>query len=374
MSSQAASRRVAVIGAGIAGATCARLLAEAGHQVQVFDKSRDVGGRLATRRSSWSDNDAPARQASFDHGTPGFSARTPAFDRFVRTASQQGWLQRWSPTLSPRSHTPLDASALWVPVPDMPALCRHLLTGIDSQLNQRVDALQRQGAAWRLSSQGQTLADGFDQVVVAVPGPQADPLLLPHQPAWAQQARATPMRPCWTLMGVADLDAETPAWDLARPQQGPLACIQRVDHKPGRTAEPGFVRWVAHATASWSQQHLDAEATAVQQHLLAALDAQLGQASHWRHVQVHRWLYANALRDAASPTAHCRWHAESGLGVCSDALGGAGVEGAWLSGSALATAITADSLPTGERNNLAAKRTSGPQARDVFLVQPIGLH
>ena len=56
---------------------------------------------------------------------------------------------------------------------------------------------------------------------------------------------------------------------------------------------------------------------------------------------------------------------------------GAGVAGATcahLLASALATAITADSLPTGERNNLAAKRTSGPQARGVLLFPSIGLH
>ena len=42
---------VAVIGAGLAGAACARGLQAAGVQVTVFDKSRGVGGRLATRRA-----------------------------------------------------------------------------------------------------------------------------------------------------------------------------------------------------------------------------------------------------------------------------------------------------------------------------------
>jgi renalase len=41
---------IAVIGAGVAGLTCARKLHQAGRRVVVIDKSRGLGGRLATRR------------------------------------------------------------------------------------------------------------------------------------------------------------------------------------------------------------------------------------------------------------------------------------------------------------------------------------
>ncbi|MFG5409811.1 FAD-dependent oxidoreductase [Piscinibacter sakaiensis] len=50
--------RVAIVGAGVAGAACARALAQAGAELQVFDKSRGPGGRLATR-----DGRSPARAA-----------------------------------------------------------------------------------------------------------------------------------------------------------------------------------------------------------------------------------------------------------------------------------------------------------------------
>lgn len=41
---------IAVIGAGLAGLTCARQLRRSGHQVCVLDKSKGLGGRIATRR------------------------------------------------------------------------------------------------------------------------------------------------------------------------------------------------------------------------------------------------------------------------------------------------------------------------------------
>jgi predicted NAD/FAD-dependent oxidoreductase len=40
-------------------------------------------------------------------------------------------------------------------------------------------------------------------------------------------------------------------------------------------------------------------------------------------------------------TGLCDWDADAGLGACGDALGGAGVEGAWLSGRALAARLVA---------------------------------
>ena len=54
--------RVAVIGAGLTGLTAARRLADAGCAVVVFDKSRGLGGRLATRRTAL---------GPIDHGAPG---------------------------------------------------------------------------------------------------------------------------------------------------------------------------------------------------------------------------------------------------------------------------------------------------------------
>ncbi|MEH2425805.1 MAG: FAD-dependent oxidoreductase [Nostoc sp.] len=41
---------IAVIGAGIAGLVCAQQLSLAGYSVLVVEKSRSLGGRLATRR------------------------------------------------------------------------------------------------------------------------------------------------------------------------------------------------------------------------------------------------------------------------------------------------------------------------------------
>jgi ribosome-binding ATPase YchF (GTP1/OBG family) len=42
---------IAIIGTGIAGLSAARALRDAGHVVQLFDKSRGSGGRMSSKRS-----------------------------------------------------------------------------------------------------------------------------------------------------------------------------------------------------------------------------------------------------------------------------------------------------------------------------------
>ena len=70
MSSDRTQGSVLVVGAGMAGLSCARVLHEAGRQVTVVDKSRGLGGRMSTRRGDdW--------QA--DHGAQYFTARDADF-------------------------------------------------------------------------------------------------------------------------------------------------------------------------------------------------------------------------------------------------------------------------------------------------------
>ena len=68
--------QVAVVGAGMAGAACARHLADRGLSVSLFDKGRSVGGRLAQRRVG---------DAVFDHGAQYIGVRDPGFAAVART-------------------------------------------------------------------------------------------------------------------------------------------------------------------------------------------------------------------------------------------------------------------------------------------------
>jgi len=331
--------RVAVIGAGMAGATCARRLHEAGADVHLFEKSRGVGGRMATRRVRWLDAGRREHEVAFDHGAPGFSVHSAAFAEFIHRHVQSGDVIRWTPAMAPGSFVPLDGYESWIGTPRMPDLCRELTEGLPVTHGRTVDALFGGPGAWCVECLGETLGRDFTHVVLAMPPLQAAALLHPHRPDWAQLGRQRQMLPCWTLMGSMEAAAGLPAWDVAWPLSGPLAWVIRNDRKPGRTAVGGGADWVVHANASWSQTHLEMPEEEVQASLLSALADFLDLTPDWRFSSVHRWRYASVARLDASALQQFWFDARLGLGVCGDYLGGAGVEGAWISGDALGTRI-----------------------------------
>ena len=346
-------RRVGIVGAGVAGAACARTLVDAGCAVQVFDKSRGVGGRMATRRASWTPEAGAAQPAFFDHGVPWWTAQAPEFAAFLAEAEAAGRVQRWAPRLAGAAGAPVQAAQGWVGLPDMPALCRWMLRDIPLRTECQVSALAAAEGRWSVLCGGEPVAQDLDAVVVAIPPAQAAVLWAPHQPhqphqpKWAVHALAHPMSPCWTLMALTDEPPGDPGraevWDELVPPSPPLARVIRQDAKPGRLRTPGLAQWVAHADPGWSQQHLESDPQDVQAQLGRALEQALGTALKWRYAVVHRWRYAQVMQrqagqapGPAAADACCQWDGQAGLGACGDHLGAGGIEAAWLSGQALA--------------------------------------
>ncbi len=312
----------------MAGLACAGALHRAGFAVTLFDKSRRVGGRLATRRVDG---------FMFDHGAQYATARDPAFTAAVEAMAAAGRAAPW----------PAAGEGRWCGVPGMSAMARHMEQGGLGTLHtgRHVAFLHRNGeggdgGGWRVrhrdaadtgpglvSDAGGELAGPFDRVAVALPAPQAAGLLHPH--AFAAEADRAPMAPCWAAM-LAFNDATT-APDLLRPDAGPLRWIARESSRPGRAATPEC--WVAHATPEWSRAHLEQPAEAVLASLQAAFTQETGIKAAACFAVVHRWRYALAEAPLGTPAL---WDAAAGLGVCGDWCLGARVEAAFLSGSTLA--------------------------------------
>ncbi|WP_028311995.1 NAD(P)/FAD-dependent oxidoreductase [Derxia gummosa] len=382
---------IAIVGAGVSGAACARRLALAGHHAVLFDKARGPGGRMSTRRGSApADASLPitvdqpgATPFAFDHGAQYFTARHPDFRAVVEAGTAAGWIAPWTPriagkpragSLAGKADAPADAQdtaevpattasasaaatstdapardARHVALPGMPELARRLADGLPLHLQAQVTALQREpDGRWRLRLGETTHPEPFDVVLLAMPAEQAAALLAGHRPDWAAAARSTPMLPCWTLMAITD----APDWpfDATWPAQGPLAWLARNDSKPGRPGATGQAHWVAQARADWSARHLERDAAEIVPLLLDALRAALGPdaaALGVRHAVAHRWRYARPAEASPLTTGAPWWDAALGLGACGDFLGGARVEAAFLNGEALARSVIGSGNPGG---------------------------
>lgn len=304
--------KVAIVGAGMAGLSCAQALHREGAEVVLFDKGRGPGGRMSSRRIA-----IAAGEAVFDHGAQYFTARDPDF-----AAQVQAWAE--AEVCAPWPAVGADA---WVGTPAMNAPIRALASEAAVTWGCQVEALSAAPDGWRLhTSQGDQ--GPFDQVVLALPAEQTAPMAAPHAPEMAKAARETPSQPCWTVMA-AFAERLPVSVDTLR-DRGAVGWAARNSSKPGRA---GLETWVIQASPEWSAAHLELEADDAADRLAAAFAEAAGVSLPHALVRVaHRWRYARA--GAAGRDA--LWSPAIGLGCCGDWLIGPRVECAWLSGRRLA--------------------------------------
>lgn len=333
---------VAIIGAGLAGLSCAQDLVQAGHQVHVFDKSRGPSGRMSTRRA-----EDPAGPWQCDHGAQYFTARNAAFRAEVARWQQAGVAALWDARLASfggsswsTPETPLER---FVGTPRMTSPAAWLVQGLQqageraqTQWQTTVQRLERQADGWAITSAEHGLhAQRYSAVLLAVPAPQAMPLLQPVAAAGAAVAASARMRGSWAVMVRCPAPVPLP-WDGAFINDGPLRWVARDSSKPGRTVPPGTETWLLHASPEWSDAHIEDSADAVTVTLLAAFAALGGPATHLVQATAHRWRYADT--EPALTQGHW-WDATACVGMCGDWLNGGKVEGAWLSGQSLAQQV-----------------------------------
>lgn len=304
---------VAIVGAGMAGLTCAERLVEAGHRVVLFDKSRGVGGRMATRRI---ETDSGTRH--FDHGCQYFTASSTGFRGQVEAWAQSGLVARW----------PEVGDAAWVAVPGMNALARSIASRHDTVLHCHVRMLNRQDGRWLVMSDGRI--DGpFDAAVIAVPPEQAAPILSLHDFAMARVAASSKSKPCWSLMLALAAPLDAPASIRG---SGTVGWAARNSSKPGRG---GGECWVIQASPDWSVANLERPPEDVEHELLNAFATQVGAVPQVLASNIHRWRFAHC----AGLDRQALWNPDLKLGACGDWLVGHRVECAFISGAALAHAI-----------------------------------
>jgi renalase len=283
------SRRVLVIGAGMAGLRVASLLASAGDSVTVVDKGRRHGGRMATRRVD---------DAVFDTGVLTFAARGDAF-----RAALTGWARE--------GHAePTGEDGRWRGRPTMRALPTALSERCDAEIRlaTTVTALAVSDGRWRATlREGDTVTSrDADALVLTAPAPQ-QVALLRSAPGLASDATldllgSVRYEPSLTVLARPLADAEGSRAQPARGPDGPIARI----HQNGRTGASPVPALTLHGDLASSAAALDGDRDAAARTIVEKASEVLGitlVAVHvhaWRYAQVAQGIDRPALRDDTS--------------------------------------------------------------------------
>lgn len=323
---------VLIIGAGLSGLMAARTLIETGYTVQLVDKGRSVGGRLATRRIG---DDGLA-----DHGAQFFTVRTDTLQSYVDQWLADDLVYVWGTGWSDGSlkRTAGDGHPRYVTRGGMNKLAKHLADGLDVFVNRRISSIQLSNSLW-------TLVDGDGEVysgralVMTPPMPQSLELLNSSAIQLENNDRAELQKlqfgPC--LCGIHEIDGE-----IELPEPGALQNFDKeiywvADNHAKGISDALIV--TSHASAKFSRLHWDAPENDITTQLEAAVKPHLKQGGTITHTQLKRWRYSIPL--ITYPKEFLMAKGLPNLVFAGDAFGGRGrVEGAFMSGIAAGKALT----------------------------------
>lgn len=338
---------VAVIGAGMAGLVCAQQLAQAGYSVVVVEKSRGLGGRVATRR---------LHGTCADHGVRYLEPQGQMVEQLIQVLCERNLLQFWTDTVYELEHVrqqpkPTSQFPRYVAPAGMSAIAKFLATGLEIWLSQRVQALApTTGNNWQLILES-TNADPAvakpeeltaGAIVVAIPAPQAVMLLEPLAkiglPAvFLDNLRSVEFDPCLSVIAGYPAQHQDLAWKDVTFLDDPDVAWIGLDSSKRVVA--GHSVFVVQSSAGFAQRHLEAQDLHPVGHQLLARAAECLQplldTPDW--MQVHRWRYAFASRPWQE--AYLSAGTPLPLVCCGDWCGGNQVESAMLSGLAASEQI-----------------------------------
>ena len=356
---------VAVVGGGLAGLCAALQLAAAGRSVVVVEKSRGVGGRMATRRLGG---------AVVDHGAQFFTVRGAPFDELVIEGRRSGVVTEWcrgfarGGSLADPLTEAADGHVRWRGVRGMTDLAKKLADDLravpdprcEILCDARVVSLGPDGEGVRLvvESRSGTTALLAGAAVMTAPVPQSLELLASGglldppgggvDPAAVARLRDVSYEPCFALMLVLDRDSLVPppgAIQFVADVSNPLAWVADNLQK-GISPVPALT---VHASAEFSRRRFDAPPDLVIAELLEHVRPWIDGDPSTAVVEraLHRWKFAAPATIVPTP-----WVAISSappIVCCGDAFAGPRVEGAAASGLAAGRWLADRARPPGTR-------------------------
>jgi hypothetical protein len=332
--------KIAVIGAGISGLTAGRELANAGHEVIVFEKSGSYGGRLATRYAG-KDN-----TQLIDYGVSFFTAETPEFKKLITELAAKDIVTTWEGSYATRNANGKltfreNTSPYYYAPKGMNTIGKYLGRNLDIRLNEKVGGLthigenRRKKKSWMLNFPT-ALTESADAVIISAPARQAYALL------------NTTIDEIETLKLVREIDEveyESQFTFLAgfkeadKPEWNALDCeddiIEFISNETTKRNTEDVSTLVVHTTSAFAKKHMHSHREKAEELITDRLTEILGgwaALADWK--QLHFWRYSRALNPLPHNFMEIKGN-DTPLALVGAYMNGNTAESAYLSGLSL---------------------------------------
>ena len=255
--------KLAIIGAGLAGLAAAHKLSrsESAIEIVIFEKSRGLGGRAATRR---------LHGATFDHGAQYIKAPTPELEALLREGSAQDTLRDIGlPVWTFDQHNQIaegdpaqNSDPKWTYSDGITRIAKQLAQGLDIRQQTRIRHIDQANGSYILFDEQDAIVSAADAVLLTPPAPQTHDLIAASAlPNVAQQTVLTELakvsyRPCLTVtLGYPPQLHQRPFYALVNTdRQHPISWLAYEHLKPERPSGDQHVV-IAQMAPQWSADH-----------------------------------------------------------------------------------------------------------------------
>ena len=332
--------KIAVIGAGVAGLTAGRVLAESGHEVVIFEKSRGYGGRLATRYAGKDNN------SKVDHGLPYIEVSSADIEPLISELTNSGVLVPWKgPFVHCNANGEISTvkpnKKRYIAPEGMNQVGKKLARMVDVRTETKVSGVTHIGEdrtkkrSWMLNFPT-GLTENFDAVIIAAPSKKAYAILNTtidevQTLKLLREVDDVEYYPSFSLM-VGYGETEFPDWAMMTCENEVIESITNEASKRGEGAECSFV---VHTTAEFAEKYKDSDAEEVEEIILDELAGILGGWSalpEWK--QLHFWRYSKAANPLPYPFMEVVGN-DAPIALAGSYMNGDSVESAYLSGLAI---------------------------------------
>ncbi|MES3517729.1 MAG: FAD-dependent oxidoreductase [Natronomonas sp.] len=336
---------LAIVGAGAAGAAAAYALRETPVETTVFEKSRGVCGRAATRRRG---------DCRYDHGANYLKSKSERINRLVTETlpsddlvdiEEPVWVFDGDGEISPGREAD---EHKWTYRTGITGLAKRLFEETDAEIEfeTRVGSLSQTEGRWRLRDVDDTPLGTFDAVLLTPPAPQTADLLA--ETTWAEKAElgaelqatveAVPYRTIYTVVARYPFELDRPWYGIVDVEkEHPIGWVGREELKPGHVPDGSLL--VIQMSPEYSTRRYDDPSEAVKADVTDRVAELLSDERladpEWTDRQ--GWLYA--LPEDGADEATLRQAESEGLFFAGD----------WVVGDARLHRAVEVGLDTGER-------------------------